>query len=46
MFFSVSPQLLEFGVKESVTNVSAGNAVEFRFSAWDYYRLVNTITLN
>jgi tRNA threonylcarbamoyladenosine modification (KEOPS) complex Pcc1 subunit len=36
----LSPQLLNFGLKESVINVSAENAVEFRFSAWDYYRLV------
>ncbi|XP_021933107.1 uncharacterized protein LOC110836322 isoform X2 [Zootermopsis nevadensis] len=30
-------QLLEFGVKESVINITAANAAEFRFSAWDYY---------
>jgi hypothetical protein len=46
VFFCLSSQLLEFGVRESVINVSAVNAVEFRFSAWDYYRFVNTNALN
>ncbi|KAJ9574867.1 hypothetical protein L9F63_007962 [Diploptera punctata] len=32
-----SKQLLAFGVKESTTNVTSENAIEFRFSAWDYY---------
>jgi hypothetical protein len=44
-FLSLPLQLLKFGLKESVLNVSAENAIEFRFSAWDYYRLVH-IALN
>ncbi|XP_069684155.1 breast cancer type 2 susceptibility protein homolog isoform X2 [Periplaneta americana] len=30
-------QLLKFGIKEFVLDISAENSVEFRFSAWDYY---------
>jgi hypothetical protein len=37
---------LKFGLKESVINVAAVNADEFRFSAWDHYRFVDIITLH